>query len=102
MKFLHDVPQRKVLKAPGALRFEVVRTGNHIALVRSNPDGTMTPLTISNHPKLKDLTPRCICTQAGIPRQELLGVYEQSRGSRIQGNGGRSNSKPGMSGRSRG
>ncbi|MEG3054650.1 MAG: hypothetical protein ACOX8D_10455 [Methanoculleus sp.] len=31
MKFPHDVPQRKVLKAPGALRFEVVRTGNHIA-----------------------------------------------------------------------
>ena len=78
MKFPHDVPQRKVLKAPGALRFEVVRTGNHIALVRNNPGGTTTPLTMPNHPKLKGPTLRSICTQAGIPREEFLRVYEQS------------------------
>ncbi|CCJ35912.1 hypothetical protein BN140_0989 [Methanoculleus bourgensis MS2] len=78
MKFPHDVPQRKVLKAPGALRFEVVRRANHIALVRNNPGGTTTPLTMPNHPKLKGPTLRSICTQAGIPREEFLRVYEQS------------------------
>ncbi|GLI46845.1 type II toxin-antitoxin system HicA family toxin [Methanoculleus bourgensis] len=78
MKFPHDVPQRKVLKAPGALRFEVVRRANHIALVLNNPDGTTTPLTMPNHPKLKGPTLRSICTQAGIPREEFLRVYEQS------------------------
>lgn len=57
------------------LGFQVVRTGNHIALLRNNPDGTTTPLTI---PELKGSTLRAICTQAGIPRQEFLRVYEQS------------------------
>lgn len=78
MKFPHDVPQRKVLKTLEALGFQVVRTGNHIALVHSNPDGTTTPLTMPNHPKLKGPTLRSICTQAGIPREEFLRVYEQS------------------------
>ncbi len=31
MKFPHDAPQRKVLEALG---FQVVRTGNHIALIK--------------------------------------------------------------------
>jgi len=77
MKFPHDAPQRKVLKTLEALGFQVVRTGNHIALIRSNPDGTTTPLTMPNHPKLKGPTLRTICTQAGISREEFLRVYER-------------------------
>ncbi|KDE55022.1 type II toxin-antitoxin system HicA family toxin, partial [Methanoculleus sp. MH98A] len=75
MKFPHDAPQRKVLKTLEALGFQIVRTGNHIALIRSNPDGTTTPLTMPNHPKIKGPTLRTICTQAGISREEFLRVY---------------------------
>jgi predicted RNA binding protein YcfA (HicA-like mRNA interferase family) len=77
MKFAHDASQRKVLKTLEALVFQVVRTGNHIVHLRSNPDGTTTPLTMPNHPKLKGSTLRSICTQAGISREEFLRVYEQ-------------------------
>jgi predicted RNA binding protein YcfA (HicA-like mRNA interferase family) len=78
MKFPHDAPQRKVLKTLEVLGFEVVRTGNQISLVRNNPDGTTTPLTMPNHPKLKGPTLRTICTQAGVSREEFLRVYEQA------------------------
>ncbi|MDD4252310.1 type II toxin-antitoxin system HicA family toxin [Methanoculleus horonobensis] len=77
MKFPHDAPQRKVLKTLEALGFQIVRTGNPIALIRSNPDGTTTPLTMPNHPKIKGPTLRTICTQAGISREEFLRVYER-------------------------
>ena len=77
MKFPHDAPQRKVLKTLEAFGFVVVRRGNHISLVRNSPDGTTTPLTMPNHPKLKGSTLRSICTQAGIPREEFLQVYER-------------------------
>lgn len=77
MKFPHDAPQRKVLKTLEALGFQIVRTGNHIALIRSNPDGTTTSLTMPNHPKIKGPTLRTICTQAGISREEFLRVYER-------------------------
>lgn len=77
MKFPHDAPQKKVLKTFEALGFQVVRTGAHIALARSNPNGTTTPLTMPNHPKLKGSTRRTICTQAGIAREEFLRIYEQ-------------------------
>jgi hypothetical protein len=46
------------------------------AHIRNNPDGTTTPLTMPNHPKLKGPTLRTICTQAGISREEFLRVYE--------------------------
>ncbi|MEO8006295.1 MAG: type II toxin-antitoxin system HicA family toxin, partial [Betaproteobacteria bacterium] len=42
------------------------------------PDGTTTPLTLPNHPSLKGLTLRAICTQAQIPREDFLRAYEQS------------------------
>jgi len=47
-------------------------------MVRENPDGTKTPLTMPNHPKLKASTLRTICTQAGITRDDFLQVYEKS------------------------
>jgi len=77
MKFPHDAPQRKVLKTLEAFGFVVIRTGNHISLVRNGPDGTTPPLTMPNHPKHNGSTLRSICTQAGIPREEFLRVYER-------------------------
>jgi hypothetical protein len=50
----------------------------HISLVRENPDGTKTPLTMPNHPRIKASTLRTICTQAGITREEFLKAYDQS------------------------
>jgi predicted RNA binding protein YcfA (HicA-like mRNA interferase family) len=74
-RFPADAPVRKVIKALGRLGFRLVREGNHIAMVRENPDGTRTPLTMPNHPRLKASTLRTILTQAGIPRDEFLQVY---------------------------
>ncbi len=59
-KFPHDAPKRKVIKAFQSLGFELVREGNHIAMLRENPDGGKTPLTMPNHPRIKGSTLRTI------------------------------------------
>jgi len=53
-KFPVDAPLRKVIKTLEQLGFQLIREGNHIAMLRENPDGTRTPLTIPNHPVLKN------------------------------------------------
>lgn len=78
MKFPHDAPRQKVLKTLESLGFLVIRTGNHISLARTNTDGSITPMTIPNHPKIKSSTLRTICTQAGISRDEFVKRYEIS------------------------
>ena len=77
-RFPIDAPKRRVVKTLEALGFRVVREREHIAMVRENPDGTRTPLTMPNHPALKSSTLRTICTQAGIPRGEFLIAYERT------------------------
>ena len=74
-KFPVDAPIRKVVKSFERLGFNVVREGNHIAMLRENPDGTRTPLTIPNHLKIKKSTLRTILTQARISRDEFLNAY---------------------------
>jgi predicted RNA binding protein YcfA (HicA-like mRNA interferase family) len=74
-KFPVDAPIRIVVKTFEFLGFNVVREGNHIAMLRENPDGTRTPLTMPNHPKIKKSTLRTILTQARIPRDEFLDAY---------------------------
>ncbi len=74
-KFPVDTPIRKVVKTLELLGFNVVRKGNHIAMLRENIDGTRTPLTMPNHTTIKKSTLRTILTQARIPRDEFLDAY---------------------------
>jgi hypothetical protein len=53
----------------------MVREKEHISMTRDNPDGSNTPLTMPNHPKIKASTLRTICTQVGISRDDFLKAY---------------------------
>ncbi len=77
-KFPGDAPKRKVIKALEILNFQMVREREHISMMRDNVDGSKTPLTMPNHPKIKASTLRTICTQAGISRDEFLAAYEKA------------------------
>jgi len=74
-KFPVDAPKRKVVKALEILGFQTVREKEHISMARENPDGSKTPLTMPNHPKIKASTLRTICIQSGITRNEFLEAY---------------------------
>ena len=74
-KFPVDAPREQVIKALQALGFDLVREGNHIAMARKNPDGTLTPLTMPNHRKLKSSTLRTILRQSQIGRDDFLNAY---------------------------
>jgi predicted RNA binding protein YcfA (HicA-like mRNA interferase family) len=77
-RFPVDAPKRKVVKALRRLGFQIVREEEHISMVRENLDGTRTPLTMPNHPKIKASTLRTICTQSGIARDEFLEAYRKT------------------------
>lgn len=77
-KFPVDAPIAKVLSTLEALGFKTVRAKEHISMARTNPDGTVTPLTLPNHRTIKSKTLRSICTQSGISREDFITTYEES------------------------
>ncbi|MEW6302443.1 MAG: type II toxin-antitoxin system HicA family toxin [Verrucomicrobiota bacterium] len=77
-KFPIDAPVDRVLTALEILGFQLVRRGNHISMIRRNPDGTNTPLTLPNHRQIKASTLRTILTQSGITREDFLKAYERA------------------------
>ena len=77
-KFPIDAPKRNVVKAFEILGFHMVREREHISMERENPDGSKTPLTMPNHPKIKASTLRTICTQAGISRDDFIKAYAKT------------------------
>jgi len=77
-KFPIDAPKRDVIKAFEILGFRMVREKEHISMARDNPDGSKTPLTMPNHPKIKASTLRTICTQVGITRDDFLKAYHET------------------------
>ncbi|MBI2847508.1 MAG: type II toxin-antitoxin system HicA family toxin [Chloroflexi bacterium] len=77
-KFPVDAPRSQVIKALEILGFRLVRKREHVAMIRENPDGSKTPLTMPGHPKIKSSTLRTICTKAGISREDFLRAYNQT------------------------
>ncbi|HUT29176.1 MAG TPA: type II toxin-antitoxin system HicA family toxin [Sedimentisphaerales bacterium] len=77
-KFPVDAPRQKVVKALQILGFQIVRKEQHISMARQNADGSKTPLTMPNHPRIKASTLRTICTQSAIPRDEFLEAYRKA------------------------
>jgi len=77
-KFPVDAPKKRVVKTLEILGFRIIREKEHISMLRENPDGTRTPLTMPNHSQIKGSTLRTICTQAHIDRKEFLKAYEKA------------------------
>jgi len=77
-KFPVDAPKRRVLKTLEKLGFRIIREKEHISMLRENPDGTRTPLTLPNHSIIKSSTLRAICTQSGISRDDFISNYNES------------------------
>lgn len=47
-------------------------------MIRQNPDGTRTPLTLPNHARIKSSTLRLILRQANIARDDFLSAFEKT------------------------
>jgi predicted RNA binding protein YcfA (HicA-like mRNA interferase family) len=77
-KFPVDAPKARVIRALERLGFQLVREREHIAMVRRDSGGVVTPLTLPNHSRIKSSTLRTICTQSNISRADFLDAYEEA------------------------
>lgn len=77
-RFPVDLSKTKAVRTLETLGFRIVREANHISMVRENPDGSRTPLTMPNHRRIKGATLRRICTQSGISRDDFLASYREA------------------------
>ncbi|MDA0987691.1 MAG: type II toxin-antitoxin system HicA family toxin [Chloroflexi bacterium] len=77
-RFPVDAPRAQVIKAFEILGFRLAREREHISMVRENPDGSRTPLTMPGHLRIKSSTLRTICSKAGISREDFLAAYRQT------------------------
>jgi hypothetical protein len=48
-----DAPKRRVVRAFEMLGFRLVKEKEYIAMLRENPDGSKTLLTMPNHRRIK-------------------------------------------------
>ncbi len=78
MKWPNDVPKRRVVKAFIMLGFMITREREHISMIKMNPDGSRTPLTLPNQRLIKGSTLRLICTQSKITREDFLEAYSKT------------------------
>ena len=77
-KFPVDAPSERVLRALQTPRFQIVNRGNHISLVRNEPGGKRTPMTLPGHRTIKGSTLRTALTQSGISREDFLRAYDDA------------------------
>ncbi|MCK4331687.1 MAG: type II toxin-antitoxin system HicA family toxin [Dehalococcoidia bacterium] len=77
-KFQVDAPRRRVVRAFEILGFRLVKEKEHISMLRENPDGSKTPLTMPNRPRIKSSTLRIMCTKADISRDDFLKAYDRT------------------------
>lgn len=77
-KFPVDAPKQRVIRTLEILGFRIIREREHVSMLRENRDGSKTPLTMPNHPKIQASTLRTICTQTGISREEFLEAYDKT------------------------
>jgi hypothetical protein len=78
MQFPPEVPLERLIRTLDSLRFQTVRTGRHIALLRIKTDGTPTPITIPNQDRIKASALRVLCANTGVPVNVFLEMYRLS------------------------
>ena len=78
MQFPSDVSLERLIRTLGSLRFQTVRTGRHIALLRIRTDGTPTPITIPYQDRIKASALRVLCANTGVPANVFLEMYRLS------------------------
>ncbi len=77
-KFPVDPSKARVIRTLRSLGFQLVNEREHIAMLRQNADGTRTPLTMPNHPKIKGSTLRLILRQSNISREDFLAAFDRA------------------------